>query len=351
MSEPLYFYIKDLKHRKYLTAGERYDAKLYHQPEERGNGCENAMWTFELVDVQTTGNKDVFYYRIKDKKHGKYIVAGDKADGHVYHQDAGTRLNAMWAVTMDKAAAGFMGYKISDALHGKCIAAGNSSDGHLYHQDDDVAARPEKRWIIELVKQATGNEVYPDFYLMPGSVVIEKLTFGTPLEDLKQKDFVLSTELNNHSSVQQSLNFEQTKTERMTEAVTVSTTWGLQILLGASLNLGISDFESIARANLKVEVTGSYSRTSSTSYTLSNSVTFSINMPVKVPPHKKVKAVITLSRCKRTIPFTANVKYMLANGKETKGTIKGQWSGVMVTDCQSDYIEYDINQNAVIESE
>lgn len=337
MSNTLYFYIKDLKHQNYLVAKDKHDGFLYHQPENIAKGRPEAQWAFELVDPATVGSCDVSYYRIKDKKHGKYIVAGDQQNNKIYHQDPGTRMNAMWGVEFGKTARGFQGFKVTDALHNKNLVAGDRYDGHVYHQDDGTEVRPEKRWKIELVEKPRGDEVYPNFYLLPGSMLLESLEIGEPLADISQPDVVMSTKLINGSSVSQTLSFKKETTKTMEESVSTSSTWGLKVLVGVQINFG-SITDALARASVKVEVESSYSQTSATSYRASNAVTYSIDAPVKVPARSAIEAKVTMSQRKQTLPFTATVRYRLANNIEKTDVIKGQWVGVMVTDCTGSYL-------------
>jgi hypothetical protein len=103
--------IRDRKHGLYIVAGDAVDNNVYHQ---RHNDRLNAQWAIEPVvgpdgrpsfatfgkpfDMYHPGRPPLTYplQRLRDMKHGLYLVAGDAADNHVYHQPHGGRLNAQW---------------------------------------------------------------------------------------------------------------------------------------------------------------------------------------------------------------------------------------------------------------
>jgi len=70
------YYIVDAKHGRSIVAGDRYDGHIYHQDP---TGRPNGKWVLEPV----SGQSGVFF--IRDTKHNKYIVAGDNYDGRIYH--------------------------------------------------------------------------------------------------------------------------------------------------------------------------------------------------------------------------------------------------------------------------
>ena len=89
--EPDYYLIRDTKHNKYIVAGDRYDGHIYHQDP---NNRSNAKWRLVLfTDDYGSGT-----YYLMDKKHNRAIVAGDVADNSVYHQHPNRRPNAHWAI-------------------------------------------------------------------------------------------------------------------------------------------------------------------------------------------------------------------------------------------------------------
>ena len=42
----------------------------------------------------------LFAIHITDKKHGRSLVAGNNADGNIYHQTPNARRNATWHITL-----------------------------------------------------------------------------------------------------------------------------------------------------------------------------------------------------------------------------------------------------------
>ena len=54
-------------------------------------------------------------YYIVDAKHGRSIVAGDRYDGHIYHQDPRDRPNAKWLLIPVHGQPGY--YFIRDTKH------------------------------------------------------------------------------------------------------------------------------------------------------------------------------------------------------------------------------------------
>ena len=85
-----YFYLEDRAHKKCLIAGDKYDGKLYHQdPKDR----LDAQWKITPGSIFGT-------FILTDRKHDKAIIAGDKYDGKLYHQAAGDRSNAIWTLSL-----------------------------------------------------------------------------------------------------------------------------------------------------------------------------------------------------------------------------------------------------------
>ena len=131
------YYIVDAKHGRSLVAGDRYDGHIYHQDPM---GKSNAKWVLEPV----SGEPD--YYLIRDTKHNKYIVAGDRYDGRIYHQDPNNRSNAKWRLVLFTDDYGSDTYHLMDKKHNRTIVAGDVADNNVYHQHPN--RRPNARWAI-----------------------------------------------------------------------------------------------------------------------------------------------------------------------------------------------------------
>ena len=131
------YYIVDAKHGRSLVAGDRYDGHIYHQdPRER----PNAKWVLEPVH----GQRGVFL--IRDTKHNNYIVAGDNYDGRIYHQRPNNRPNAKWRLVPFADSFGSTTFHLVDLKHGRAIVAGNVADNKVYHQPPHC--RSNARWAI-----------------------------------------------------------------------------------------------------------------------------------------------------------------------------------------------------------
>ena len=89
---------------------------------------------------------DLGYYHIRDTKHSKCIVAGDRYDGNIYHQDPNNRLNAKWRLVPFSDAYGSETYYLQDKKHNRVIVAGNVADNRVYHQYPQ--SRPNAHWAI-----------------------------------------------------------------------------------------------------------------------------------------------------------------------------------------------------------
>lgn len=335
----IYFYIKDVKHQNYLVAGDTYNGSIYHQGDKNR---DNAKWKFELVESSPMDDPNVTYYRICDLKHKKYLVAGDRYDGSVYHENHNGRKNSLWAITPSKTYSGHGGFKITDALHGKCLAAGNRLDGSIYHQDDDVYVGPEKRWIIEFVNPPTSAEEYPDFYVIPSKCVVEKVEIINELDDIEQPDTVFSTFLKNNSSVDQSITFSKEITKTSEDRITTSNSCSLEVAVGISANLSFP-FD-LGDAGISMETTTSNTRENSKSFSSIDTTTYSVNTNVNVPPKSIMKASVILKRRMKCVNFKAETSYYFADGKSHKKIITGKWNGIMVTDCKMEYDEEKIKE-------
>lgn len=91
-----YYYIYDLLYNKALVATNFGEAIFHEDP----NGKVTAQW-------KITPSGKAGQYIITNRKHNKSMVAGDAADGIIYHQPHNDRLNAYWTftITNDKAPA------------------------------------------------------------------------------------------------------------------------------------------------------------------------------------------------------------------------------------------------------
>lgn len=132
------YYIVDAKHGRSLVAGNRYDGNVYHQdPTDR----PNAKWVLETIE-----GEDADIFLIRDTLHKKYIVAGDHYDGKVYHQAHNNRSNAKWRLVPFTDKIGSQTFHLIDQKHGKAIIAGGVADNHVYHQPP--GNHPNARWAL-----------------------------------------------------------------------------------------------------------------------------------------------------------------------------------------------------------
>jgi hypothetical protein len=134
--------IVDAKHAKHLVAPDRFDGHLYHQ---EGVG-PHSVWALEWVNASQRT------YHLMDLRHGKCIVAGDNYDKNLYHMDPyysatpnSPLLSGIWRSEgiRDPQAAGSV--YIKDMKHSKCIVAGDNYDGHVYHIDPYYPETPNAK--------------------------------------------------------------------------------------------------------------------------------------------------------------------------------------------------------------
>lgn len=164
--------IVDLLHQRCVVAGDAADGNIYHQSSE---GRANARWILERVltngnpAIHVEGGKQYPVFYIRDRKHNKYIVAGDTADNNVYHQPHNGRLNAQWTLEPVTGPDGtpyvweithpydmyhpdiptdvYPVYHIKDMKHRLCLVAGDHADNHVYHQPEN--GRLNAKWGID----------------------------------------------------------------------------------------------------------------------------------------------------------------------------------------------------------
>jgi hypothetical protein len=157
--------IVDMRHMKCMVAGDSYDQHVYHQASE---GRQNARWILEPVlkdgqpvfHIEAGKSHKVFY--IRDMKHNKYVVAGDIADSNVYHQPHEGRTNAQWTLEQCSTWTSAMPsnpfnrtpktetypvYHIRDMKHRLCLVAGDQADSHIYHQPHNNRRNAE--WVVD----------------------------------------------------------------------------------------------------------------------------------------------------------------------------------------------------------
>ena len=123
------YYIMDAKHGRSIVAGniDIYDGRIYHQDP---TGRLNAKWVLEPI----TGDLEPTFYLIRDTKHNKYIVAGDRYDGNVYHQTPNNRSNAKWQLVPFTDDRGSKTFNLIDKKHNRALVAGDVADNRMYHQ-------------------------------------------------------------------------------------------------------------------------------------------------------------------------------------------------------------------------
>src|SRR5690554_6868960 len=96
------------------------------------------------------------YVHLKDQQFHRYVVAGDRWDGRVYHQENTTRANAVWAVVEGDAAASF--YRLIDLKHGMHLIDAYGQSGYAIGELANVPVRDNPldnraRWMISKVSE------------------------------------------------------------------------------------------------------------------------------------------------------------------------------------------------------
>ncbi|XP_018606101.2 aerolysin-like protein [Scleropages formosus] len=122
----------------------------------------------------------------------------------------------------------------------------------------------------------------------------------------------------NRSSVEQKHTFSLSWTKSVSETTSWSHTWGLNTSLSFEFSF----------VNMTVEIT--YSGSYGTSSTKERSITISEQTEVTIPPKTKIIAKLFIKKNENcSIPFSATIKKIKADGEESIFTENGIWKGVI----------------------
>ncbi len=304
-----YFFLKDAAHDRYLVAGSKYDGNVYHHADSFD---DNAQWRFE-----DTGDGSSYY--IIDRRHGKALIAGDSYDGHLYHQDPAERANAKWIVTKGSVPGSFI---IKDSKHQKAVTAGDKADGYMYSQDP--GDRRNAQWQLGL---ATDGDIGPNFYIVKQELIGLELETGLA-QVLQQPDLVAKATIRNGSNVEQLCQFNKKTTDIDTEAWNFETSVTLGVIQTVTASAK-ADFAGIS-ASTESKTEWKFESTMKWGKSVSRTVqkTIEWDMPLKVSANSTLDMVATIKKDKRTIPFVATIKLTMGNGDTEEEKVRGTWQGV-----------------------
>lgn len=111
-----------------FAAGDGYDGRIYAKPNNpEWRAKANARWRF---DLQRGGG-----FTITDVKHGRQLVAGDRYDGKIHHQEWNRRKNGLWTVFQIK------GRNPQQAV----VVTGDGKPDSIAEQPMRISADPDNR--------------------------------------------------------------------------------------------------------------------------------------------------------------------------------------------------------------
>jgi len=142
-------------------------------------------------------------------------------------------------------------------------------------------------------------------------------------------------EIPNRTSVEQSVEYKDTKKVTTTKTLTFKATAGLKF--GAEVSAGLPGGMVGAKASFEL----SASTELGNSYENKSTQEVSWSVPVRVPPGKKIIAVSTVKRYKATVPFTYTVAWYWGTRDNilSEVTLPGVYEGVHVEDLKHDFRE------------
>jgi hypothetical protein len=142
-------------------------------------------------------------------------------------------------------------------------------------------------------------------------------------------------EIPNRTSVEQSVEYKDTKKVTTTKTLTFKATVGLKF--GSEVSVGLPGGMVGAKANFEL----SASTELGNSYENKSTQEVSWSVPVRVPPGKKIIAVSTVKRYKATVPFTYTVAWYWGTRDNIlkEVTLPGVYEGVHVEDLKHDFRE------------
>jgi hypothetical protein len=302
-----YFYLEDQAHHKCIIAGDKYDGVVYHQEHK---GRDNAQWRF--VD---TGDG---YYYIYDRRHGKAIIAGDKYDGHLYHQAPKGRANAQWKISEGSNPGSFI---LTDRKHGKALIAGDKYDGRLYHQAP--GDRSNAQWTLTL---AQDGEQGPDFYIKEQELLDLELQISLA-KRLSIPPLVIDGIIINESGVDQTCEFNKKQTDIITEEWKFENSVMVSVLQSVATKAGgeFSGISASVETKTEIHIETRLTWNKNVSKTTENTIEW--NIPVKVPAHSRIHLVSEIKKNKADIPFVATIRNTLGNGETKVVKEHGVWKG------------------------
>ncbi|MEZ7196678.1 hypothetical protein [Pseudodesulfovibrio karagichevae] len=330
---PMYFYIKSAVYSDYaIVAGDKADNHVYFQ---KPDGRENAQWCFKDVGNGT--------YTICDKLHQRCLAAGESADNHLYHQSDTNRLMAKWEAAI-KELDGLRGLALIDCFHHFTIASPIKNDGHVYHQDlnnDKLLQHPYQGdtpihrecmiWELEPVAPVAEGLDIPNCYAcFAGKTEVKVGTpvYGTPSEIFGAEQTVdNSSAISGTSTVELKDSLTISSTIEFSEAVSKSQAEDIAWNAGLALGLSGDTFKGKASGGYShtTKQEKSFSQETSTSHTLSETREYSTKGDFNFGAHSAFRVRLAVTLRPVTVPFTVSITLPLAQGKTLSHTIQGTY--------------------------
>jgi hypothetical protein len=314
-----YFYIKDMAHGQYLSAGHKYDGNIYHLTEEETKVVKGAaLWRFE--EAGTFGGTK--YYYIVDRQHGAALSAGHNKDNNTYSiKDYEGRDNCKWKATEQDVENGLISFVFTDRKHELDLVAGDVYDRDVYHQK--AGTRPNGRWFLEMAMKRTKG---PDFCVVEQRLIA--LDFHDDKATVLDRNPLLTIagqRIPNNTDIKQSFEIVKSQKEEIEEK------WWFQHAVSASIFQTVSFSGGLpggveAKSETTIGFVYEHEWGESNTRTVSNELTWSV--PVAVPPHSIVEVNGVIIRLKRDVPFTAKIENTLGNGRKKIIYVDGIWTGV-----------------------
>ena len=324
----MFFTLTDQAHGLSISAGEKQDGHVYHQKSKAENGIQRDVSQWEFIP---SGNG---HYHIVDKRHGMALAAGERYDGHIYHQDPNGRDVAEWKLVDQSSNGSGKFFLILDRRHGKALVAGDRADGQIYHQAP--GRKSNAIWRLDPALNDFGGDVGPAEFVRSEKLIDviyhldRKETIGSPEETS------LSDQSSNHggsdgTKVTRKLADSKTKTvedswsltEGVSKRIMASITATVATTVGEK---GLSSVEASVSATAEVEETSS-SQTQ-TYGSKSTETTKSFSTDVEIPAGKRVVCKQIITHQTVNTPFTAKVERIYGNGRSAVLEIAGTHKGV-----------------------
>ncbi|MGE4292560.1 MAG: hypothetical protein AB7E32_10155 [Desulfovibrio sp.] len=351
----VYFYIESIVHPGYcLVAGDKYNGQLYLQ---KHDGRENAQWSFEQNERGGINSETTSSFRIVDKKHGKCIVSGDVANNKLYHQDADSRLNANWTISVGKDKnSDIRGFTFFDELHNFAVAACKELDGHVYHQNFTNATHHPTcggnvpvqwkcmLWKLVPVQPLTTIAGCPGFFVLNTATTVSNVVMDSAKKSSAPKpDIKLSAPAVNHSPSGQEVTVTVSGSWTTTKSITSSRRISSKIADtisekgGATFKLG-----EAVKASFEVQNSTTFENVEETSaadaYVQTKTIAYSATPKTTVAANSTVTVRVTITQQELSVPYSADLVYTLADGSQVTETFSGVWSDVL---CVESSISWD----------